>query len=76
MKHLIFAAALVIAAPAVITAATPSTISTHPEAKLYDATRDARADVSAPITRITRLFAVFARVKAAETSARASRVAS
>ena len=51
MKHLIFAAALVIAAPAVITVATPSTISTHLEAKLYDATRDARADVSAALTR-------------------------
>ena len=51
MKHLIFAVALVIAAPAVITAATPSAISAHPEAKLYDATRDARADVSAALAR-------------------------
>ena len=32
-------------------APTPSTLSTHPEAKLYDATRDARADVSAAFIR-------------------------
>ncbi len=49
MKHLIFAVALVIAAPAA--AAPPSTISAHPEAKLYDASRDARADVSAALAR-------------------------
>jgi Thioredoxin-like len=42
---------LAIGAPVVVTAATPSTVSTHPEAKLYDATRDARADVNAALTR-------------------------
>jgi thiol-disulfide isomerase/thioredoxin len=51
MKPLILAIALAIAAPGVAAAPTPSTISAHPEAKLYDATRDARADVSAALTR-------------------------
>jgi thiol-disulfide isomerase/thioredoxin len=51
MKHLIFATALAIGVPAIVTGATPSTISTHPEAKLYDASRDARADVSAALAR-------------------------
>jgi thiol-disulfide isomerase/thioredoxin len=53
MKHLIFAAAFAIGVPAVVTGSTASTASTatHPEAKLYDATRDARADVSAALAR-------------------------
>jgi thioredoxin-related protein len=51
MKHLILAVALAIGASGVVAAATPSTISTHPEAKLYDATRDARADVAAALVR-------------------------
>ena len=51
MKRFILAVALAIAAPGVAAAAPPSTISTHPKAKLYDATRDARADVSAAFTR-------------------------
>ncbi|MEK6637373.1 MAG: thioredoxin family protein [Pseudomonadota bacterium] len=51
---LLLALLLTIGTPAAATApslSTPSTISTHPEAKLYDATRDARADVSAALTR-------------------------
>lgn len=51
MKHLILAVALAIAAPGVAAAAPPSTTSANPEAKLYDATRDARADVSAALAR-------------------------
>lgn len=51
MKHLIFAAAFAIGTPTIAIGATPSTVSTHPEAKLYDAARDARADVSAALTR-------------------------
>lgn len=51
MKQLILAVALAIAAPGVAAAAPPSTISAHPQAKLYDATRDARADVSAALAR-------------------------
>ncbi len=51
MKRLILTVVLAIAAPSVATAATPSTISAHPQAKLYDATRDARADVSAALAR-------------------------
>jgi thiol-disulfide isomerase/thioredoxin len=51
MKSLILAIALALAAPGGVAAPTPSTISAHPEAKLYDATRDARADVSAALTR-------------------------
>lgn len=48
---LLLALLLTIGAPVAVTAPTPSTISTHPEAKLYDATRDARADVSAALAR-------------------------
>ena len=51
MKHLVLAVVLAIAAPGVAAAAPLSTSSTHPEAKLYDATRDARADVAAALTR-------------------------
>ncbi len=51
MKSLIFPALLAFGIPAIGNAATPSTVSTHPEAKLYDATRDARADLSAALAR-------------------------
>jgi thioredoxin-related protein len=48
---LIFIIALAIAIPTAVFGASPSTASSHPEAKLYDATRDARADVSAALSR-------------------------
>ena len=51
MKPLFFAVALLVCAPAVVNGATLSTVSTHPEAKLYDAARDASADVAAALTR-------------------------
>ena len=47
--NLLLAMLLIIGTPAA--AATPSTTSVHPQAKLYDATRDARADVSAALAR-------------------------
>jgi thiol-disulfide isomerase/thioredoxin len=42
---------ILIETPPPVTISTASTVFTHPEAKLYDATRDARADVSAALTR-------------------------
>jgi thiol-disulfide isomerase/thioredoxin len=49
--NLLLSLFLIAGAPSAISAATPSTISTHPEAKLYDAARDAKADVSAALAR-------------------------
>jgi thiol-disulfide isomerase/thioredoxin len=51
---LLLALSLLTGAPpsvATATPSTPSTASTHPEANLYDASRDARADVSAALAR-------------------------
>ena len=48
---LLLALSLLTGAPPSVASATLSTTSTHPEAKLYDATRDARADVYAALTR-------------------------
>jgi hypothetical protein len=48
---LLLALSLLTGAPPSVATATPSTITAHPEAKLYDATRDARADVSAALAR-------------------------
>ncbi len=48
---LLLALSLLTGAQPSVATATPSTISTHPEAKLYDASRDARADVSSALTR-------------------------
>jgi Thioredoxin-like len=48
---LLLALFLIAGAPSAITGATPSTTTKHAEAKLYDASRDARADVSAALAR-------------------------
>lgn len=42
---------LTIGTTAAVNPPPPSTTSTHPEAKLYDASRDAKADVSAALAR-------------------------
>jgi thiol-disulfide isomerase/thioredoxin len=49
--RLLLALFLTIGTSAVAAAPTPSTISSHPEAKLYDTARDARSDVSAALAR-------------------------
>ena len=54
MKPLFFAVALLICPLAAVIGVTPSTVSTHPEAKLYDAARDARADVDAALFQALR----------------------